>query len=910
MDLLLDRDGLWTTAPGDGPATMRSLPVPGGMAPGRVWATPIDARLGPVVADLLDPGSVGSPGPPSLRAVALARLTAAAVRAADESPVPVPSGAGWRWRAAPGPALAGDVDAALAACLAAGVVVDDEPEARLRAFVDDVVDTRVAAGLVDPDLPIRPSAATSGQRGATLWADHVIARAAANARIALVLSPPDAEALPSSGAPPGWSLAPLAIRIDEPTTRLPWGSADPALFGAPPGAWARWVETEASMLSRAWGTRLAEIRDETSGGSVAGVAGVDVLEFVDQVAPRLQAAGFDVVAPGGLLRSSPVRRRLTSGGSGTGALSVDGLGLHAQVLVDGESLTAEDLAALAASKSELVSVRGRWLRIGPQDAQRLAALARRLHRPVTPGDLLADEAFEGIELDADQILPAGLRPARSMSVPGGVRATLRPYQRAGLDWLAWLADNQVGGILADDMGLGKTLQVLTWIESDHERPTLVVCPVTLVDTWARQAAEFTPSLRVRTFHGVARGSLAALAADADVVVTTYGLLARDESLAQVAWHRVVLDEAQAIKNPDTRAARAARTLTATHRLVVTGTPVENHLGDLWSLMAFAHPGLLPRRKLFTKRYTSGDPVEVARLRAVVGPFLLRRAKTDPGILPDLPDRQVIRADCTLTREQLGAYEAVVADMMGALEELRQAAASGAPGGTVETASGRAPAASDPALMGRRAAVLGGISRLKQICVHPALLTESRHSLGDRSGKVTRLVDLCAQIVDEGQAVVVFTQFASFVPDLAAHLRHTLGVEVATLTGSDSRAARSATVTAFSAPNGPPILIASLKAGGTGLTLVRANHVIHLDRWWNPAVEDQASDRVWRIGQHQKVTVHVLVCPGTLEDRIDEALTAKRSLAAAVVRSTESAITEMSDADLSALVGLVRERVLE
>ena len=664
------------------------------------------------------------------------------------------------------------------------------------------------------------------------------------------------------------------------------------------------------MLLRAWGTRLPGLVEELGGGSSVSLADLDVLEFVDQVAPRLHAAGFDVIAPGGLLRPSPVRRRLSAPGSGTGALGVDGLGLEAQVLVDGEPLTAEDFAALAASKSELVSVRGRWMRIGPQDAQRLAALVRRLHRPVTPGDLLADEAFEGIELDADQVLPSGLRPARSVPLPDGVQASLRPYQRAGLDWLSWLADNRVGGILADDMGLGKTLQVLAWIQADHEGPTLVVCPVTLVDTWARQAAQFTPGLRVASFHGMARGSMAEAAAGADVVVTTYGLLARDDAVAAVAWHRVVLDEAQAIKNPDTRAARAARALTSTHRLVVTGTPVENHLGDLWSLMAFAHPGLLPRRKQFTTRFAGGDPAEVARLRAVVGPFLLRRVKTDPGILPDLPDRQVIRADCTLTHEQVGAYEAVVADMMGALEELRSAAASGGSGGVADPTMATAKAGSDPELMGRRAAVLGGISRLKQICVHPALLTESRRSLGDRSGKVTRLVDLCAQIVDEGQAVVVFTQFASFVPDLAAHLRHELGVEVATLTGSHSRTARAATVAAFSDPAGPPILIASLKAGGTGLTLVRANHVIHLDRWWNPAVEDQASDRVWRIGQQQKVSVHVLVCPGTLEDRIDEALTAKRSVAASVVRSTESAITEMSDADLAALVGLVRERVLE
>jgi len=829
--------------------------------------------------------------------------------------------------------------------------MDADPEARLMQFVDDVVDARLRAaleqsgpersglaasgldapGLDASDVLLDPGRGGAGVVGATLWADHVIARAAANARTALLLSPPEPGARPSAGpepeAPanpepplspdtppspsgsPGWALSPLAIRIDEPTTRLPLASADPAMFGASAQAWAGWAATEAVMLRRAWGTRALDQEAELlAGGSAVALSDGDVLRFVDRFAPRLQEAGFDVVAPGGLLRQAPVRRRMKSAGTGTGALKVEGLGLQGEVLVDGEALTEQEFASLAASKSELVSVRGRWMRIGPRDAQRLAALARRLRRPVTPADLLSDEAFDGTDLDAGQVLPAGLRPARAMPLPEGVRATLRPYQRAGVDWLTWLADNRIGGILADDMGLGKTLQVLTSIQADHEGATLVVCPVTLVDTWARQSAQFTPDLRVRAFHGAARGSIADVAADADILVTTYGLLARDESLAKVGWHRVVLDEAQAIKNPDTRAARAARALTATHRLVVTGTPVENHLGDLWSLMAFAQPGLLPRRKQFASRYSGGDPAEMARLRAVVGPFLLRRVKTDPGILPDLPDRQVIRADCTLTREQLGAYEAVVADMMGALEELRAAAAARGTDGPKRGVDARTGAG--PELMGRRAAVLGGISRLKQICVHPALLTESRRSLGDRSGKVTRLVDLCAQIVDEGQAVVVFTQFASFVPDLADHLRASLGVPVATLTGSDSRTARAATIAAFGDPHGPPVLIASLKAGGTGLTLVRANHVIHLDRWWNPAVEDQASDRVWRIGQHQKVSVHVLVCPGTLEERIDQALAAKRTLAASVVRSTEAAITELSDADLTSLVGLVRERVLE
>ena len=857
LDVLLDTDGLWSTVRGDGPGELRSLPIPGGMAPHRVWPAPTGTEVGAFLADRLD-------SDPTPRALALARLVAAVNAATDDLAVPLPGGG---WRPAPGAVRARSLAAATAECLSSGVVISNEPPATLQAFVDDVATARVGTG-VDVDATSRAAA--------TAWAGHVVARQGANARVAVVLTPPD---------PHQWTLSLLAIRLDEPTTRLPLADAKPEIFDG--GDWDHWRTVELEMLRRAWGPDLPDL----SGTIVLEPAGV--LDFIDRVAPRLQNAGFDVIAPGGLLRPKPVRRRLTRSGEGPGLFAIGQLGLEASVLVDGEEVTAADALRLAAAKSELVSVRGRWLRIGPRDAERLAALLRRLERPVSAEDLLADAAFEGIEVDAAQVLPAGLKPARTLPAPL-VNATLRPYQHVGLEWLTWLADNKVGGILADDMGLGKTLQVLSWIQADHPGPTLVVCPVTLVDTWARQAEQFTPHLSVAAFHGSDRGHVTERT-HADVVVTTYGVLARDETLAQIRWHRVVLDEAQAIKNPDTHAARAARTLDARHRLVVTGTPVENHLGDLWSLMAFAHPGLLPRRKRFKELYINGEPEDLARLRAVTAPFILRRTKTDPGILDDLPDREVIRDDCTLTREQAGAYEAVVADMMGALEQLRAAAAQKKPGKPE---------------MGRRGAVLAGISRLKQICVHPSLLTESRRSLGERSGKISRLVELCGQIVDEGQAVVVFTQFASFVPDLAAHVGAHLGIEVATLTGADSRTARARTVAAFSAPDGPPILIASLKAGGTGLTLVRANHVIHLDRWWNPAVEDQASDRVWRIGQNQKVMVHVLVCPGTIEERIDEALAGKRALASTVVRSTESAITEMTDGELSELVALVRERVLE
>lgn len=872
VDLLLDDQGLWTTAKGAGPSTLRPMPVPSGIARRTVWLVPLDSSIGARLADLVD-----ADARPTVRAAALARLVARVFEAADGAVVPVRHDLGWAWRAAPGPVAAAAVDDAVAACLAVAAVQADDPAARLAAFCADVARARTS-GVPAPALD-------AAARRAARWADQVVARRAANARLALVLTPPPDD-------PADWTLAPIAIRLDEPTTRLPLATADPAHFGSTATSWQRWRTAEAAALAQAWGSALPGVLEEVAAGRDANLGTADVLLLLDRVAPRLAGDGFDLVAPGGLLRVAPVRRRLAATGSGTGTLSVPGLGLSAEISVDGQPLTDAEISALASTKSELVSVSGRWLRIDEAQRGRLAAFAKRLRRPVTAADLLADEAFDGVDLDAAAVLPAGLVPARPATVPAGVEAVLRPYQQAGLTWMTWLSENRTGGVLADDMGLGKTLQVLTWIAADHTGPTLVVCPMTLVDTWARQAAQFTPGLRVAAFHGTDRGPVQALAADHDVVVTTYGLLARDETLAAAPWHRVVLDEAQAIKNPDTRAARAARALTATYRLAVTGTPVENHIGDLWSLFAFASPGLLPRRKPFLARYSGGDPEAMARLRAVVGPFVLRRTKTDPGIAPDLPDRQVIRVDCELTKEQVGAYEAVVADLMGELETLRKAAGS-------TTGPG----------VGRRAAVLGGIARLKQICVHPALLTESRRGLHGRSGKVERLQELCAQIIDEGQAVVVFTQFASFVPDLAEHLRRELGVEVATLTGADSRTARAATVARFGAADGPPVLLASLKAGGTGLTLVRANHVIHLDRWWNPAVEDQASDRVWRIGQHQKVSVHVLVCPGTLEEKIDAALAAKRKVADAVVRSTETAVTELGDDELAALVGLVRQRVL-
>lgn len=927
IELFVTADQILTTQPQPRGGQVRSLPTPQGVAPRRVWALQIGADLPERIALLLGAAD-STPREVTTRGLVVAELLATAKECCAGLLLPVPRfsrttrdlpGTRWAWEIAPDAAQSARLERAVEAVLAAGAVLGPDPRDTLWQFVAALARAVTpAAGLLDFGPP---PGTPAGRNHVHRWAAQVRARRLGRARLAVSLTPP--------GDGSGWSLVPLAVKLDEPTTRPPVPQADPALFGATEEQWQAWWAVEAEEAARAWGRRQQAVRSLVLSGDSAALDPGQVLEFLDEIAPKLAAAGFDVLAPDGLLRRAAVRRRVRATATGSGTLSADRLGLAADVLVDGEALSEEEFQALAAAKGELVSIRGRWVRVEASTAAQLRALAARLAAPATTADLLVDEAFDGVELADGEVLPAGLRPARPAAEPPGVMATMRPYQLAGLAWLQWLSDNQIGGVLADDMGLGKTLQVLAWIATDRAGaaddasvaddhadrddhvdgrpagPTLVVCPVTLVDTWLRQAAQFTPGLRVIAQHGGARGAVAHAAAANDIVVTTYGILARDRELAQVHWRRVVLDEAQAIKNPDTQAARAARALRAQMRLAVTGTPVENHVGDLWSLLAFAQPGLLPRRKQFEKRYVGGSPADLGRLRAVVAPFVLRRAKTDPGILPDLPDREIIRADATMTREQVGAYEAVVADMMGTLESLR-AQSAGRPVEPAGTPSDPANAAQ----LSRRAAVLGSITRLKQICVHPALLTESRTELAGRSGKVDLLGELCAEIIDEGQAVVVFTQFASFVPELAEHLRTTLGVAVATLTGSDSRTKRAATVAQFSAADGPPILIASLKAGGTGLTLVRANHVIHLDRWWNPAVEDQASDRVWRIGQHRKVSVHVLVCPGTLEERIDAALAHKRAVAGAIVRSTDTAITELSDSDLAELVGLVRDRVLQ
>ena len=447
------------------------------------------------------------------------------------------------------------------------------------------------------------------------------------------------------------------------------------------------------------------------------------------------------------------------------------------------------------------------------------------------------------------------------------------------------------------MGLGKGPQTLALLASDvgaATGPTLLVCPMSLVGHWEREAARFTPDLRVYVHHGADRlagEELTSALSAADLVITTYGLAARDqEALSQVQWARVVCDEAQNIKNAATRQARAVRALPAGSRIALTGTPVENRLTDLWSIMEFVGPGLLGPAERFRKRYAvpverHGDEEAADRLKRITGPFILRRQKTDKTIISDLPDKLEMKVWCNLTPEQASLYQATVTDMLAKIEAAEQ---------EIE----------------RRGLVLATMAKLKQVCNHPAHLLGDGSRLDGRSGKLARLEEICDELIAEGDRALCFTQYAEFGRMLQPYLAGRLGCPVLYLHGGTPKKQRDAMVSEFQATTEPSLFLLSLKAGGTGLNLTAANHVIHIDRWWNPAVEDQATDRAFRIGQRKDVQVRKFVCVGTLEERIDSMIEEKKALAERIVGTGENWLTELSTADLRNVISLSSEAVSE
>jgi non-specific serine/threonine protein kinase len=579
-----------------------------------------------------------------------------------------------------------------------------------------------------------------------------------------------------------------------------------------------------------------------------------------------------------------------------------------EVALGEQRLTKRELGALARAadaKQSLVRLRGQWVEIDPSRigdlldsvGTRAEATARELLRAGLGIDQLGvADGVEVVGVDAsalgwlssllDDALHAAVEP---LTTPAGFEGVLRPYQERGAGWLAFLGRLGLGACLADDMGLGKTAQLIATLLADPTgQPTLVVCPVSVLGNWQRELSRFAPQLGVLVHHGPDRHGdgqqgFAGRAGVHDVVLTTYSLLARDlEQLTSVAWGRVVLDEAQQIKNPATAQAKAVQQLDALRRVALTGTPVENRLSELWSIMHVLNPGLLGPARSFRERFAlpierDGDPEATELLRRVTGPFVLRRLKTDRSIITDLPDKIETVDHCPLTREQATLYRAVVDDLLSGADE----------------AEG----------ISRRGLVLAGLLRLKQVCNHPAHFLADMSPLQGRSGKLTRVEELLEEILAEGDKVLCFTQFTAWGELLRPYLQQRFGQETLWLHGGVRRVARDEMVERFGDASGPQLFLVSLKAGGTGLNLTAASHVIHLDRWLNPAVEDQATDRAYRIGQRRTVQVHKIVAAGTVEERIDEMIKAKRDLAQRVVGTGEDWLTTLSTDELRELVAL-------
>ncbi|MGW3354789.1 SNF2-related protein [Streptomyces bungoensis] len=778
-----------------------------------------------------------------------------------------------------------------------------EPEALVRSFLDAVADTlpRTPAA---PHTSGRPFAAREPQSlpGAHAWAAEVAAGMDAGVRISLRLDLSAYDVF-DAGAADGARAAGAAIvqvhSLADPTlvtdaAALWTGDAD-AAFGPRARVDAALAVRRAA---RVWPPldRLAE--QEVP--DVLALSEEELGDLLGVAAPRLAAAGVAVHWPRDLARdltaAAVVRPAPGSATDGTGFFeSEDLLQFRWQLALGGDPLAEAEMDALAEAHRPVVRLRDRWVLVDP-------ALVRKARRRelglLDPVDALSVALTGTAEVDGETVeavptgalaalrdrLTAGLRPAEP---PAGLAATLRDYQLRGLAWLDLMTSLGLGGCLADDMGLGKTITLIALhLKRARPEPTLVVCPASLLGNWQREITRFAPGVPVRRFHGQGR-TLEDL--DGGFVLTTYGTMRSTAAhLAEQSWGMVVADEAQHVKNPYSATAKALRTIPAPARVALTGTPVENNLSELWALLDWTTPGLLGPLKSFRARHARAvenggadeNGAAVERLARLVRPFLLRRKKSDPGIVPELPPKTETDHPVPLTREQAALYEAVVRESMLA----------------IETAEGIA----------RRGMVLKLLGALKQICDHPALyLKEETRAdrLSARSGKLALLDELLDTVLAEDGSALVFTQYVGMARLITAHLS-TRAVPVDLLHGGTPVPERERMVDRFQSGE-TPVLVLSLKAAGTGLNLTRAGHVVHFDRWWNPAVEEQATDRAYRIGQTQPVQVHRLVTEGTVEDRIAEMLAAKRALADAILGSGESALTELTDRELSDLVSLRR-----
>ncbi|WP_370666385.1 DEAD/DEAH box helicase [Streptomyces sp. IBSBF 2507] len=788
-----------------------------------------------------------------------------------------------------------------------------EPEALVRAFLDAVADTlpRTPAA---PHATGRPFAARGAQRlpDAHDWAAEVAAGMDAGVRISLRLdlSAYDLFDREEAGRPGDGGGGAGDVRNAGAAVVQVHSLADPTLVADAADLWSGTADAAFGARARV-DTALAVRRaarvwppldrlTEQDVPDVLALSEEEVTDLLGVAAGRLAAAGVAVHWPRDLAQdltaTAVIRTAPGSATDGTGFFeSEDLLQFRWQLAIGGDPLTEAEMDTLAEAHRPVVRLRDRWVLVDP-------ALVRRARKRdlglLDPVDALSVALTGTAESDGETVdvvpvgalaalrdrLTAGVRPAEP---PPGLHATLRDYQLRGLAWLDLMTSLGLGGCLADDMGLGKTVTVIALhLKRSRTEPTLVVCPASLLGNWQREIERFAPGVPVRRFHGADR-TLDDLSGG--FVLTTYGTMrSAATTLAEQPWGMVVADEAQHVKNPYSATAKALRTIPSPARVALTGTPVENNLSELWALLDWTTPGLLGPLKSFRARHARAvengeDDQAVERLARLIRPFLLRRRKSDPGIVPELPPKTETDHPVPLTREQAALYEAVVRESMLAIEE----------------AEG----------MGRRGLVLKLLTSLKQICDHPALFLKEEHPPGGadrmtaRSGKLALLDELLDTVLAEDGSALVFTQYVGMARLVTAHLA-ARAVPVDLLHGGTPVPERERMVDRFQS-GATPVLVLSLKAAGTGLNLTRAGHVVHFDRWWNPAVEEQATDRAYRIGQTQPVQVHRLITEGTVEDRIAEMLQSKRALADAILGSGESALTELTARELSDLVSLRR-----
>ncbi|HLP89494.1 MAG TPA: DEAD/DEAH box helicase [Nostocaceae cyanobacterium] len=649
---------------------------------------------------------------------------------------------------------------------------------------------------------------------------------------------------------------------------------------------------------------------------------IQAYEFIKSVTWRFEDSGLGVILPPTLSNRDGWANRLglkitaEASPQKQGRLSLQSLlNFQWQLAIGGQTITKKEFDKLVALNSPLVEINGEWVELRNQDiktaqsffASRKEQMSLSLEDALrlSTGDTQVIEKLPVVSFDASGTLQELIgaltnnQNIEPLPTPANFQGQLRPYQQRGAGWLAFLEKWGLGACLADDMGLGKTIQFIAFLlhlkeQNALEKPCLLVCPTSVLGNWEREVKKFAPSLKVLQFHGDKRPkgkTFTETVKKYDLVITSYSLVHRDiKSLQTISWQIVVLDEAQNVKNPDAKQSQAVRQLDTTFRIALTGTPVENRLQELWSILDFLNPGYLGNKQFFQRRFAMpiqkyGDAASLNQLRSLVQPFILRRLKTDKSIIQDLPEKQEMTVFCGLSSEQAKLYQQVVESSLAEIDQ----------------AEG----------LQRKGMILALLVKLKQICNHPAQYLKETTLAKHNSAKLQRLEEMLEEVIAASDRALIFTQFAEWGKLLKPHLEKQFGREIFFLYGSSTKKQREEMIDRFQHdPQSPPIMILSLKAGGVGLNLTRANHVFHFDRWWNPAVENQATDRVFRIGQTRNVQVHKFVCTGTLEEKIHDMIESKKQLAEQVIGAGEDWLTELNTDQLRNLLLLDRDAVID